>query len=49
MAHHGQLGGALPRMTWKRDPYLPGVAWLKIKNRMYSPREGRGELFHGPR
>jgi ATP-dependent DNA ligase len=33
----------------KADPYAPGVTWYKIKNRLYSQMEGRGELFHGPR
>ena len=33
----------------KADPYTPDVTWYKIKNRMYSQIEGRGELFHGPR
>jgi bifunctional non-homologous end joining protein LigD len=33
----------------KADPYAAGVTWVKIKNRMYSQIEGRGELFHGPR
>ena len=33
----------------KADPYASGVTWVKIKNRMYSQMEGRGELFHGPR
>ena len=31
------------------DPYEPGVQWLKIKNRDYSQKEGRGDLFNGPR
>jgi bifunctional non-homologous end joining protein LigD len=32
----------------KADPYGPDVPWYKIKNRMYSQMEGRGEVFHGP-
>jgi hypothetical protein len=31
------------------DPYEPGVRWLKIKNPDYSQKEGRGDLFNGPR
>jgi hypothetical protein len=31
------------------DPYEPRVKWLKIKNGDYSQREGRGDLFNGPR
>lgn len=27
------------------DPYDRGVRWLKIKNRDYSQKEGRGDLF----
>ena len=33
----------------KTDPYAAGVSWFKIKNRLYSQMEGRGDLFHGPR
>ena len=33
----------------RTDPYTPDITWYKIKNRMYSQMEGRGELFHGPR
>src|SRR6516165_7070446 len=32
-----------------RDPYEPRVRWLKIKNPDYSQKEGRGDLFNGPR
>ena len=31
------------------DPYEPRVRWLKIKNGDYSQKEGRGDLFNGPR
>jgi bifunctional non-homologous end joining protein LigD len=31
------------------DSYDPRVRWLKIKNRDYSQKEGRGDLFNGPR
>ena len=31
------------------DPYEPRVRWLKIKNPAYSQKEGRGDLFNGPR
>jgi hypothetical protein len=31
------------------DPYEPRVRWLKIKNVDYSQKEGRGDLFNGPR
>ena len=31
------------------DPYDPRVRWLKIKNPDYSQKEGRGDLFNGPR
>ena len=31
------------------DPYDPRVRWLKIKNPDYSQKEGRGDLFDGPR
>jgi ATP-dependent DNA ligase len=31
------------------DPYDTRVRWLKIKNRGYSQKEGRGDLFNGPR
>jgi len=31
------------------DPYGPRVRWLKIKNPDYSQKEGRGDLFNGPR
>jgi bifunctional non-homologous end joining protein LigD len=31
------------------DPYDRRVRWLKIKNRDYSQKEGRGDLFDGPR
>jgi bifunctional non-homologous end joining protein LigD len=31
------------------DPYEPRVRWLKIKNDDYSQKEGRGDLFNGPR
>jgi len=30
------------------DPYDPRVRWLKIKNRGYSQKEGRGDLFNNP-
>jgi ATP-dependent DNA ligase len=30
------------------DPYAPRVRWLKIKNRDYLQKEGRGDLFNGP-
>jgi bifunctional non-homologous end joining protein LigD len=30
----------------KGDPYAPGVAWYKIKNRAYTQLEGRGDLFY---
>ena len=30
-------------------PYEPWVRWLKIKNPDYSQKEGRGDLFNGPR
>jgi hypothetical protein len=31
------------------DPYDTRVRWLKIKNPEYSQKEGRGDLFNGPR
>ena len=31
------------------DPYEPRTRWLKIKNPDYTQKEGRGELFNGPR
>jgi bifunctional non-homologous end joining protein LigD len=31
------------------DSNDPRVRWLKIKNRDYSQKEGRGDLFNGPR
>jgi bifunctional non-homologous end joining protein LigD len=31
------------------DPYHPRVRWHKIKNPDYSQKEGRGDLFNGPR
>ena len=31
------------------DPYDTRVRWLKIKNPDYSQKEGRAELFNGPR
>jgi bifunctional non-homologous end joining protein LigD len=31
------------------DPYEPRVRWLKIKNPAYTQKEGRGDLFNGPR
>jgi len=31
------------------DPYNSRVGWLKIKNRDYSQKEGRGDLLNGPR
>lgn len=31
------------------DPYDPRVRWFKIKNPDYSQKEGRGDLFNGPR
>jgi bifunctional non-homologous end joining protein LigD len=31
------------------NPYEPWVRWLKIKNPDYSQKEGRGDLFNGPR
>ena len=31
------------------DPYDPRVRWLKIKNPAYSQKEGRRDLFNGPR
>jgi len=31
------------------DPYDPSTRWLKIKNRDYSQKEGRGDLFNPPR
>ena len=31
------------------DPYDTRVPWLKIKNPDYSQKEGRGDLFNGPR
>ena len=31
------------------DPYDTRVRWLKIKNPDYSQKEGRGDLFNGPR
>jgi ATP-dependent DNA ligase len=33
----------------RADPYAPGVKWHKIKNRDYSQKEGRADLFNGPR
>jgi hypothetical protein len=33
----------------KADPYLPEVAWYKVKNPAYTQAEGRGDLFHKPR
>ena len=32
----------------RANAYAAGVTWLKIKSRMYSQMEGRGELFHPP-
>jgi len=32
-----------------RDPYERRVRWLKIKNPDYSQKEGRADLFNGPR
>ena len=31
------------------DPYDTRVKWHKIKNRGYTQKEGRGDLFNGPR
>ena len=31
------------------DPYDPSVRWWKIKNPDYTQKEGRGDLFNGPR
>ena len=31
------------------DPYSGRVRWLNIKNPDYSQKEGRGDLFNGPR
>jgi bifunctional non-homologous end joining protein LigD len=31
------------------DPYEPQARWFKIKNRDYTQKEGRGDLFNGPR
>ena len=31
------------------DPYEPRVRWLKIKNQNYTQKEGRSDLFNGPR
>src|SRR5262249_6870083 len=31
------------------DTYEPRVRWLKIKNGDYSQKEGRSDLFNGPR
>ena len=31
------------------DPYEPRVRWLKIKNQDYTQKEGRSDLFNGPR
>ena len=31
------------------DPYDSCIRWLKIKNPDYSQKEGRGDLFNGPR
>jgi bifunctional non-homologous end joining protein LigD len=31
------------------DPYEPRVRWLKVKNPGYTQKEGRGDLFNGPR
>jgi hypothetical protein len=31
------------------DPYDARVRWLKIKNPDYSQKDGRGDLFNGPR
>jgi bifunctional non-homologous end joining protein LigD len=31
------------------DPYDTRVRWLKIKNRAYTQKEGRSDLFNGPR
>jgi bifunctional non-homologous end joining protein LigD len=31
------------------DPYGGRVRWVKIKNPDYSQKEGRGDLFNGPR
>jgi bifunctional non-homologous end joining protein LigD len=31
------------------DPYDARVQWFKIKNSSYSQKEGRGDLFNGPR
>jgi ATP-dependent DNA ligase len=32
----------------KADPYGPATVWHKAKNRAYTQREGRWELFHRP-
>jgi hypothetical protein len=31
------------------DSYDPRTRWLKIRNRDYTQKEGRGDLFNGPR
>ncbi len=33
----------------KADLYAPSTTWLKVKNRAYTPTEGRGELFQPER
>jgi hypothetical protein len=41
---------ALKRRTKRlADPYDTRVKWHKIKNRGYTQKEGRGDLFNGPR
>jgi hypothetical protein len=36
------------RLAVRPDAYVPGVRWLKIKNRDYSQKEGRADLFNTP-
>ena len=40
------VGRGAKRVRGRGNSYASGVTWYKIKNRMYSQMEGRGELFH---
>jgi ATP-dependent DNA ligase len=44
-------GNDLEGIVAKRlaDPYDSRVKWHKIKNRAYTQKEGRSDLFNGPR
>ena len=46
MREHDLEGIVAKRLT---DPYEPRVRWLKVKNNNYSQKEGRRDLFNGPR